>query len=226
MSRLVAVLRPEPGNSATIARAQALGLETLSLPLFAVEPLPWTAPDPADFDALMLTSANALRWAGPAIDLLRALPVLAVGKATAAAARTAGFNVMRVGDRDAAALLAIADSAGLRHLLHLGGAESMVSPGGLIRESIPVYASIALPIAEPMLIPLIGSIALVHSPRAGARLAGLLDTAGFARDRIIIAALSEAIATATGTGWHAVVTAPRPSDEMLLQTVATIARSD
>ncbi|MBY0306263.1 MAG: uroporphyrinogen-III synthase [Sphingomonas sp.] len=226
MSCLVAVLRPEPGNSATIARAQALGLKTLSLPLFAVEALPWTLPDPARFDALMLTSANALRWAGPAIDRLRALPVVAVGKATAAAARTAGFDVMIVGDRDAAALLAAAGAAGLRCLLHLGGEESMVSPGGVVGESIPVYASIALPIAPPMLATLVDSIALVHSPRAGARLAALVDAAGLARDRIIIAALSEAVATATGTGWQAISTAPRPLDEKLLETVAAIARSD
>ncbi|PMX56216.1 uroporphyrinogen-III synthase, partial [Pseudomonas sp. FW305-33] len=33
------VLRPEPGNAATIARAQAAGFKTVSVPLFAVQAL-------------------------------------------------------------------------------------------------------------------------------------------------------------------------------------------
>jgi uroporphyrinogen-III synthase len=34
------------------------------MPLFAIVPLDWTAPDPAQFDGLVLTSANAVRHAG------------------------------------------------------------------------------------------------------------------------------------------------------------------
>ena len=106
MTRTLAVLRPEPGNAATVARARAAGFATLSLPVFAVVPLAWDVPDPADYDALILTSANAVRHAGAGLDRLRVLPVFAVGARTAAAARAAGFDVAQTGCEDAAALLA------------------------------------------------------------------------------------------------------------------------
>ena len=79
MSRAVAVLRPEPGNAATATRVEAAGLAAIRLPLFAVRALDWTPPDPAAFDALILTSANTPRLAGPGIDSLASLPVFAVG---------------------------------------------------------------------------------------------------------------------------------------------------
>ena len=60
MRRLL-VLRPEPGASATAGRARTLGLDPVLMPLFEIEPIAWTAPDPAGFDALLLTSANAVR---------------------------------------------------------------------------------------------------------------------------------------------------------------------
>ncbi|OYY70669.1 uroporphyrinogen-III synthase [Sphingomonas sp. 28-63-12] len=226
MSRLVAVLRPEPGNSATVARAQALGLEALALPLFAVESLPWVVPNPAGFDALVLTSANSVRAAGPGLDRLSALPVLAVGSATAAAARAAGFDVMTVGTTDAAALLAAAGAAGMQRVLHLGGRESMVSIGGIVAESLAVYASNSVSVPVPMLARLIDGIALLHSPRAGQRLAALIDIAGLPRARIMIAALSEAVATAAGAGWQAAIIAAHPADDALLAQVAAIARHD
>ena len=46
MRRLL-VLRPEPGASATVERARALGLDAVAMPLFEVEPVAWDAPDPA-----------------------------------------------------------------------------------------------------------------------------------------------------------------------------------
>ena len=65
MTRPIAVLRPEPGNAATADRIAALGLAAIRLPLFEVRALDWAPPDPAGFDALLLTSANAPRLAGP-----------------------------------------------------------------------------------------------------------------------------------------------------------------
>ena len=48
MSRPIVVLRPEPGARATVARIEALGAHAVAAPLFAIRPLPWTPPDPAD----------------------------------------------------------------------------------------------------------------------------------------------------------------------------------
>ncbi len=118
MTRSLAVLRPEPGNAATVARIEALGLSAIRLPLFAARSLAWTPPDPAAFDALLLTSANAVRHAGAGLDALCGLPVVAVGEATARAARSAGLMVETVGAGDVASVV---QASGRTRLLHLAG---------------------------------------------------------------------------------------------------------
>ena len=42
------------------ARAGTLGLEPVVAPIFTIAPLDWAAPDPDRYDALLLTSANAV----------------------------------------------------------------------------------------------------------------------------------------------------------------------
>ena len=79
MRRLI-ILRPEPGAIASLERAKALGLDAISIPLFEVCPLAWTPPDPDEFDAVLATSANAMRHAGAALKPFRHLPLHAVGE--------------------------------------------------------------------------------------------------------------------------------------------------
>jgi uroporphyrinogen-III synthase len=62
--RPVLVLRPEPGASATVERARERGLSAIPIPLFEIQSLEWDAPDPAGFEGVLLTSANAVRFAG------------------------------------------------------------------------------------------------------------------------------------------------------------------
>jgi len=210
MTRPLAVLRPEPGNAATARRIEALGLTAIRRPLFAVRPLVWQCPDPEAFDVLLLTSANVLRHAGAQLDRLKPLPVIAVGAATAEAARACGFGVRATGDRDGAAALAL---AGRARVLHLTGREHA---DGAVAERIAVYAS------EPVsadVIDLAGTVALIHSSRAGARLAEItLD-----RSRVAIAAISAAAMTAAGSGWSAHCVAARPSDASLIDAARMLA---
>lgn len=221
MSRRVAVLRPEPGNAATCARARAAGLDVTALPLFAVEPLSWTPPDPADHDALLLTSANSVRHAGPGLGAFATLPVLAVGAATADAAQAAGLDVMMTGSSDAAALIA---GAGARwhRLLHLGGQETGIVVGGTVTRSIPVYASVAQPIDDAAIAGLAGGVLLLHSVRAAATFAALADRAGLDRTTMAVAAISDGVAAAAGAGWRAGAIAPAPTDTALIATAACL----
>jgi uroporphyrinogen-III synthase len=53
-------LRPEPGLSATLDKARALGLAITGLALSEIRAVPWDCPDPARFDGLLIGSANAL----------------------------------------------------------------------------------------------------------------------------------------------------------------------
>lgn len=223
MTRRVAVVRPEPGNAQTCARAAAMGLEALSLPLFEVVALPWTVPDASDHDALLLTSANAARLAGADLRRLDSLPALVVGEATAAAARGAGLRVAITGTADARELLTQASAAGFAALLHLGGRETTIAVGGIVRRSIAVYASIARPIDPAALLPIAGGVVLLHSARAAARLAALIDEAAIDRATIAIAAISPAVARAAGPGWRDIATPLAPGDVALLEAARALA---
>lgn len=215
----VAVLRPEPGNGRTAERARARGLRVLARPLFEVRPVTWTPPDPARYDALLLTSAAALRHAGPGLAALTGLPVVAVGPKTAAAARRAGLGVAVTGEAGAEQALALARARGLGRLLHLAGRERMPDAPGV--QPLPVYASEELPIETGWTRMLAeGWTALIHSPRAAARLAALVDRDRTPRAGVAIAALSPAILAAAGEGWRSAAAASRPSDEALLDLLA------
>lgn len=218
MTRRIAVLRPEPGNAATVARVTAAGWQAIALPLFAVRPLAWSAPDPADFDAVLFTSANAARHGGAALASLRGLPAFAVGENSAQAARAAGFDVKAAGGGDAAAIIAQARSLGHARLLHLGGQERAVDLPG----AIAVYASDPLPIDGADVAGLAGAVALLHSARAARRLAELVDSAGMARDALALVAISPAVAEATGTGWRAVATAAVPRDDAMIAAACAL----
>jgi uroporphyrinogen-III synthase len=209
----VLVLRPEPGASATVQRARLLGLDAVAVPLFEIAPVDWQAPDPGGFDGLLLTSANAVRHGGMQLHALLGLKVYAVGGATAAAARGADFNIALTGSSGVDQLLASIDPD-LR-LLHLCGADRR-EPEHARQAITPlvVYRS------EPVDIPGLpdGAVALVHSPRAGRRLAELVKD----RSAVTIAAISRAAAEAAGEGWKTVETAQEPRDDALLALAARL----
>lgn len=211
----VLVIRPEPGASATVMRARDRGIDAISVPLFTVEPIAWTAPDSNLFDGLLVTSANAMRHGGESLGNLQALPVFAVGKTTAEAARDAGFGVAAIGNSGADHLLERLDPD-LR-LLHLCGedrSEPKEAPQAITR--LIVYRS--RPIEKPDLSSARHVIALVHSPRAAQRLAQLVED----RRSIIIAAISRAAASAVGAGWESVHIAAQPTDDAMLALVARL----
>jgi len=218
MRRLV-VLRPEPGASATVERARAMGLEAFAMPLFAVEPVAWQVPELSEFDALLLTSANAVRHGGDGLARLRAMPVHAVGEATAAAAREAGFGVASVGDAGVERLLE-SIPRNLR-LLHLCGEHRTAPASAQAVKSVAVYRSDELPPPDD-LSQIEGHTVAVHSPRAGKRLGELADRAGIDRRTIRIAAISETAAAATGEGWDICGAAHKPDEAALLALAARL----
>jgi uroporphyrinogen-III synthase len=212
--RTLLLLRPEPGLSASVERAKAMELDVLPCPLFRVEPVDWIVPIPAGYDGLLLTSTNAVRYGGTGLEALRHLPVHAVGAATAAAARGAGFHVRSIGSGDLTDLLAGLPTS-LR-LLWLAGEDRREAQS---REGIAiriVYRSI--PIQAPALPSLEGMVVAVHSPRAGSRLAELAGR----RARTAIAAISAAAAEACGTGWERIEIAVQPDDSAVLALAAML----
>lgn len=223
MSRAIAVLRPEPGNAATSAAIEALGLTAIRLPLFEIHAIDWTPPEVSRFDALFLTSANAARHAGPGLTGLRSLPVHAVGDATASAAREAGLQVVAAGDRDGAAMVAAAAANGVGRALLLGGRDRALGSDPIIAEAIAVYASDPVDVGGQALDQLAGSVVLVHSPRAARRVADLVDRAGIDRRTMRLAAISAAAADAAGDGWERIAAAASPDDTALIALARALA---
>lgn len=213
------MLRPEPGNRVTAAAIEAAGRTAIRLPLFATVPVAWDAPDPAQFDALILTSANAIRHGGAGLGRLLGLPVHAVGKVTGDAARRFGFHVVTNGDAGAASLMDRVAAGGARRALHLAGRERTIGPGGVIAEIVTVYASDALPIAPVDAARLRGSVGLVQSARAARRLREIVEH----RLDIALVAVSPAVAEAAGRGWERIVVPPAPSSEAMIHAALALA---
>lgn len=225
MSRPVAILRPEPGASLSVSRAEELGIDPiLKIPLFKVRPANWTAPDPDRFDAILMTSANAARQGGDELEALRTLPVHAVGQSTAAAARAAGLMVDLVGSGGIDELLELVPPDS--RLLHLAGAHRR-APSNVSQTIVPltVYTSVAR--KEPAGFDTVrGAVVCLHSPRAGRRFAELVDERDMDRGTIHVVALSDEVAAAISEGWEAVDVAAAPNDRELLGLARSLARSD
>lgn len=211
------LLRPEPGLSASADRARGVGLEVIAIPLFRVEPIAWSPPDASRYDALLLTSANAIRHGGAGVDAFKHLPVHAVGTATADAARATGFAIASIGEGGVDALLGGLPSD--VRLLHLAGQDIHQPTAGRQIDRQIVYRSAA--IADPGLPPLDGLVIAVHSPRAGARLA---EVAG-PRANAAIAAISVAAGAACGADWQSVDIATAPDDASLLALAARLCQT-
>lgn len=213
--RQLLVLRPEPGASATVKRARKLGLKPVSSPLFEVEAVAWDAPEIGAFDGLLLTSANAVRCAGPELEKVRGLQVFAVGEATAEEARGAGFDIAATGDAGVDRLLGSIDPD-LR-LLHLCGEHRRELETS--RQSIsPIVVYRSTPASSPDLSAAAGGVVLIHSPRAARRLAELVND----RASIAIAAISPAAGEAAGEGWERVEIAAKAADDALLALAAEL----
>ena len=100
------VTRPEPAASATADRLRALGHAPILSPVTRIEPTGAIIPD-ARYAAIIATSAAALSGNAALPVRLFEVPMVAVGDATARAARAAGFRHVVTGDGAADGLPAL-----------------------------------------------------------------------------------------------------------------------
>jgi uroporphyrinogen-III synthase len=221
MSAPVLVLRPEPAAGRTAVRLAERGLTAIRYPLFVLQALAWTPPAAEDFDAILLTSANALRLGGPELAHFHGLPAYAVGLATAKAATDAGFKRVTTGGGDAASTVPMIVADGRARVLHVCGED--VRPYDrldLTVTQVRVYRSVEAGDTEGLaaVLPFDGPVAaVIHSPRAGLRLSALV--AGSDRARIAVVAISSAALDACGTGWRTTAIAASPDETHMLACV-------
>ncbi len=144
MARLL-ILRERQAAEATARLVLSAGHEPVLLPLQTIVPLAPPLPL-GPFGALIATSGNAFR--SPALAPLRDLPVLAVGRATAEAARAAGFAAQIAGEGTGASLAGEAAEAHAstgRPLLYAAGRvrtdglERALSQAGVPFETVETY---------------------------------------------------------------------------------------
>lgn len=223
------ILRPEPGASETVARARMMGLDALMTPLFSIRPLKWDPPAPESVDAVMLTSANAARHAGRALAAFTHLPCYVVGEATAEAARAAGFTRIQTGPSDGAALLGAMAESGVARPLHLCGRDHIPlhHPSVSMVRRIVYAAEPVSPLPLPAVAALRSrALVALHSPRAAAHFAALVDAAGQDRGSIALAAISQAAADAAGEGWRDIAVAKAPRDAALLEIAEKLCKTE
>ena len=147
------VTRPEPDGARTAAELGARGHEVMLAPLLRVEAVPNADLGTGPWAAILITSANGARAIAEHSRRgeLTALPVLAVGQASAAAARNAGFENVTPADGDGGDLarLATARFAGAgKPLLYLAGEErardlgAALAASGLRVATVVVYRTL------------------------------------------------------------------------------------
>ena len=129
----IIVTRPQPDNETTGASLRARGFDVLLAPMLHFEPMALLEDEDADYAAIIVTSANALRAIEPQLPGHRwlKLPLFTVGDRTAAAARRAGFSkiISAAGDSQDLRELILAKARGKKRefgrgpLLYLAGAD-------------------------------------------------------------------------------------------------------
>lgn len=149
MTRRVLVTRPQPGADETAQRLVEHGFAPILLPLTRIVALaPGDLGDLSRFDAVTLTSVNAVRHTPPElIAALRNKPAFAVGDVSAKAARAAGFATVHAAAgtaADLAPLMASKLAPGSR-VLHLAAVERTagfiedLAARGIVLEVIEIY---------------------------------------------------------------------------------------
>jgi len=211
-------VRPEPGASATLQAARALGMEAEAHPIFVVRPIPWAPVPREEIDAVILGSANAIRHGGTALEDLRGLPAYCVGQTTATVAQAAGFTIAGIGT---GGLQNVLDALAPEHrrLLRLAGVTyvPLTLPPGVTMTTREVYASVPTPLdtllAHALQAP---TVVLLHSGEAADHFAAICAKAMIDRARIALAVIGPRVAQMAGTGWARIETADQPSDTALL----------
>jgi uroporphyrinogen-III synthase len=180
---LVWVTRTRPGADRTAARLRALGFEPIVQPLLEARPVEDAVIDLAGVGALAFTSAHAVA-AFAKLSPERSAPVLAVGDATAAAAKAAGFVTVLSAGGDVKALAALigarpGDIAG--SILYASAAQpsrdlsAELEPLGVPVRRVTVYETTEAepPSALLQRLPDLDAV-LLHSARGARALARLL----------------------------------------------------
>lgn len=228
------VTRPESEAHATAKMLRSAGHEVLVEPMLIVQPVRDVALPLDGVDALIVTSANALRALEhhPEIDRLMALPLFAVGTATGELATRMGFRSVTAGPGTVGELMAVIQGAVApkRTLLHLAGdvlAADLETP--LVRTGLALRSAVVYRTTEQNRLSAAAEAALrsggvdgviLMSPRTARVFAALCRAAGLTLDGVAHYCLSEACAQSLGPDARNIRIAATPELSALLKLIA------
>jgi uroporphyrinogen-III synthase len=212
MTMRVLITRPRAEAEALAALLAGRGIEAIVEPMMEIAPAPDATPDLTGVQAVLCTSANGVRALARA-SAERAVPLFAVGDATAARARAEGFHRVASAAGDVAALARLArrrlKPAGGR-LLHVAGSAvagdlaAALDAVGFAVERIVLYEARAASELTPSTAALIAAgqidAALFLSPRTAAIFARLAAGAGLTAGLRRVAAISISAAADAALG--------------------------
>lgn len=236
MAPFILSVRPLPDSQLDIDTLARRGVPALAAPLLEPQPIAPTLPDdPSRYAGLIFTSRHAvdgflaaLGHGGP--GGWAALPVFAVGRATARVARAAGFSVKVTGHGGGGGLAPLirehVDAGGLPLLWPAArdrGFDMVAALAPAITvEDIAVYAMARTPRLTDAALDALAYGKILAVKLMSARSAQLFceqlaeNGMDHCRPEIIVIAGSDAIAAAAGDGWRQIYVAKRPTRARLL----------
>ena len=231
--------RPREDSLALAGSLACQGVDALIEPMMTIRFDADARLDLSGVQAVLLTSANGARALAAATrnEAARRVPVLAVGCATAQAARDAGFGTVTAADGDVDALAALALARlhpGAGRLVHVAGRVSTgdlaarLGAAGFEAERAPLYDAVAVgalspPARQALRAQTLAGVAL-FSPRTARLFAKLLRESGLETTARALTAfcLSQAVAVAVETlSWKRVCVADAPRQEALVACVVS-----
>lgn len=240
MSMLVVLTRPQEDSERTAAALRARGHEPLIAPLLRVEAVP--AELRPHWGAIVITSANAasVLTGHPARAALVKLPLYAVGRRSADAARAVGFANVTTAGGDLHDLLRIVSAHrpdDKAPLLYLAGEDRSgdligdLAVRGIAAELVVVYRAAAAPFSDALIEALKSGKAgaVVHFSKrsaesylAGATAAGLSAPALALRHICLSDQIAGPLRTA---GARTIAVAKRPDEAALLELLEQSAQA-
>ncbi len=233
----VMVTRPEADAAPLAAELADRGHSMMIEPLLTIVAKPDAAVDLSGVQAIALTSANGARALAER-TARRDLPVFAVGEATAAAARAAGFPAVESAGGDAvalAALIAARLDPGAGAVIHpaarhlAGDLQGRLEAEGFAVRRAVLYESVPSPAlseaAEAALREGRIDVVLFFSPRTGKTFVRLLAESRLTAvcNRMYALCLSDAVAEdIKRLPWRALYVAAQPTQAALLDGLAAL----
>ena len=224
--------RPQDDAQKLAEILHSFGCETIIEPMLTIRFLPDVPVDLSGAQAVLITSANGAR-ALAAAQPRRAIPVYAVGNASAEAARALGFAPVVAAGGDVAALARLvagrlkpADGV-LVHPRARAVAGDLA--GGLAAHGFTVRPLVLYEALRATQISVAARAAIAHgevdgavffSPRTAQTFVRLAEAAALSLDRLVAWCLSPAVAGGLGGAtWRRIEIAARPTQDSLLTLI-------